>query len=68
MFPNKSDAVDKMIEEERHNSYREIEASLGISQTPIHSILHEHLAVLDGFYTIWQKIKKKFAQINEKKC
>ena len=30
---------------DRHVTYREIGASLGIASTSIHSILHEHLAV-----------------------
>lgn len=29
----------------RHVTYREIEASLGISSTSVHSILHEHLVI-----------------------
>ena len=33
------------IDEARHLTYREIEASLGICPTCIHSILHEHLEV-----------------------
>src|ERR1700704_6938374 len=39
------DAVRELIMEDRHVTYLEIEASLGISATSIHSILHEHLAV-----------------------
>ena len=39
------DAVRELIMQDRHVTYREIEASLGISSTSIHSILHEHLAV-----------------------
>ena len=34
-----------MIEEDRYVTFCGIEASLGISQTTIHSILHEHLIV-----------------------
>ena len=30
---------------DRHVTYRQIKASLGISATIMHSILHEHLAV-----------------------
>ena len=30
---------------DRHVTYREIETTLGISGTSIHSILHEHLTV-----------------------
>lgn len=45
VVPNNIDAVRTMIKEDRHVTYREIEASLGMSKTAIHSILHEHLAV-----------------------
>ena len=38
-------AVRKLIMQDRYVTYREIEASLGISSTSINSILHEHLAV-----------------------
>ena len=34
------DAVLKLIKQERHVTYREIELSLGIYSTSIHSILH----------------------------
>ena len=39
------DAVRELIMQEPHMTYREIEASLGISSTSIHSILYEHLAI-----------------------
>ena len=40
------DAVRRLIMQDRHVTYREIELSLGISPTNIqHSILNEHLAV-----------------------
>jgi [histone H3]-lysine36 N-dimethyltransferase SETMAR len=45
VVPQNIDAVEKMIREDRHVTYREIEATLGISMTSIHKILHEHLAV-----------------------
>lgn len=45
VVPQNIDAVRKMIEEDRHVTYREIEACLGISSHSIHTILHEHLAV-----------------------
>ena len=35
------DAVRRLIMQDRHVTYREIKASLGISSTSIHSILHE---------------------------
>ena len=39
------DAVRELIIQDRHVTYCEIEASLGISSTTIHSILHEHLTI-----------------------
>lgn len=39
------DAVRKLIELDRHVTYREIQATLGIGMTQINQILHEHLAV-----------------------
>lgn len=39
------DAVRELIKEDRHVTYREIAAILGIGMTSIHSILHEHLEV-----------------------
>ncbi|CAH1999497.1 unnamed protein product [Acanthoscelides obtectus] len=39
------DAVRKLIIEDRHVTYREIEASLKISKTTIQNILHEELGV-----------------------
>jgi histone-lysine N-methyltransferase SETMAR len=45
VVPENIDAVRKLIEEDRHVTYLEIEAALGISATSIHKILHEHLMV-----------------------
>ena len=39
------DAVRVMIERDRHITYREIQASLGIAMKAIHTILHDHLSV-----------------------
>lgn len=39
------DAVRQLIVEDRHVTYREIEASVGISGTTIQKILHEELGV-----------------------
>ena len=39
------DAVRQLIMQDRYVTYHEIETSLGISGTSIHSILHEHLTV-----------------------
>ena len=35
----------QLILQDRHVTYREIETTLGISGTSIHSIMHEHLTV-----------------------
>ena len=43
--PESIDAVRKMIEEDRHTTYVEIEACLSITAPSIHTILHEHLHV-----------------------
>lgn len=45
VLPQTIDAVRNLIMQDRHVTYLEIEASLSISSTSIHSILHEHLAV-----------------------
>lgn len=45
VVPENIDAVCELIKQDRHVTYREIEASLGISMTSINKILHEHLAV-----------------------
>ena len=39
------DAVREMIERDRHITYSEIQASLGIDIKAIHTILHDHLSV-----------------------
>ena len=39
------DAVREMIERDRHITYREIQASLGIDMKAIHTILHDHLSI-----------------------
>ena len=45
VIPEAIDAVRQLILQERHVTYRETEITLGISETSIHSILHEHLTV-----------------------
>ena len=45
VVPKTIDAVRQLILQDRHATYREIETTLGISGTSIHSILHEHLCV-----------------------
>ncbi|GFU40787.1 putative mariner transposase [Nephila pilipes] len=45
VVPEKINAVRELIKQDRHVTYREIEASLDISMTSINKILHEHLSV-----------------------
>ena len=45
VVPENIDAVRELIMQDRHVTYREIAASLGLGMTSIHSILHQHLAV-----------------------
>ena len=56
------DAVRQLILQVRHVTYREIETTLGIIGTNIHSILHEPLSkkkfVRVGSHTISQSLKK----------
>ena len=40
VVPANIDAVRELIMQDRHVTYREIEATLGISSTSIHSLLH----------------------------
>ncbi|KAG5347244.1 SETMR methyltransferase, partial [Acromyrmex charruanus] len=40
-----TNVVHKMIERDRHMTYREIQTSLGIDVKTIHTILHDHLSV-----------------------
>ena len=43
VVPETINAMHKLILQDRHATYREIETTLGISGTSIHSKLHEHL-------------------------
>ena len=45
VVPEIIDAVCQLILQDPHVTYHEIETTLGISGTSIHSILHEHLTV-----------------------
>lgn len=45
VVPENIDSVRELILQDRHLTYRKIEASLDISGTSIQTILHEHLAV-----------------------
>ena len=42
--PEKINAVQKLMMQDRHMTYCEIQGNLGISSTSIYKILHEHLA------------------------
>ena len=52
----------QLILQECHVTYREIETTLGIGGTSIHSILHEHLTGKKfyrfGSHTVCQSLKK----------
>ena len=52
VVPETIDAVRQLIFEDRHVSYREIETTLGISGTSIHSILHEHLTSKKSLFAL----------------
>ena len=52
VVPETIGAVRQLILEDHHVTYHEIEATLGISGTSIHSILHEHLTV-KKIYSRW---------------
>ena len=45
VIPETIDDVRQLILQDRHMSYREIETTLGISETRIHLILHDYLNV-----------------------
>ena len=45
LLPLSIDAVREIIERDRHITYREIQACLGIDMKAIHTILHDHLSV-----------------------
>ena len=45
VVPETTDAVRQLILQDRHVTYREIETTLGISGTSLHSILHQDLTV-----------------------
>ena len=63
VVPETIDAVRQLTLQDRHVTYREIESTLGISGTSMHSILYEHLIVKKifvriGSHTICQSLKK----------
>lgn len=65
VVPVATDAVRKLTLQDRHVTFRKIEAIIGISETSIYSILHEHLTIKAFFKldrtisTIWQTLKRK---------
>ena len=74
VVPETIDAVRQLILQDRHATYREIETTLGISGTSIHSIWHEHLTVkkiqirvtkvLRQLVQTHAKVYKRFSMIN----
>ena len=72
VVPETIDAVRQLILQDRHVTYREIETTLGISGTSIHSILHEHLTV-KKICSLWSPhnlsiAHKRLVSIGRKKC
>ena len=45
VVPETTDALHQLTLQDHHVTYREIETTLGITGTSIHSILYEHLTV-----------------------
>ena len=68
VVPEDIDASLELIMQDRHVTYREIEASLAISSTSKHSILHEHLAVKQVCSRRIPQSLKKDLSIDEYKC
>ena len=52
VVPENIDAVRQLMLQDRHVTYREIETTLGISGTSIHSILHEHFTVKKNLFAL----------------
>ena len=50
--PDTISAGRQLILQDRHVVYREIETTLGIRWTSIHSILHEHLTVEKNLFAL----------------
>ena len=59
VVPDNIDAVCELLRQDRLVTYREIEASLGISPANIHSILHEQLTVKNDLFSLNPAIAKK---------
>ena len=62
--PETTDAVRQLVLQDRRVTYREIETTLGISGTIIHSILHEHLTV-KKICSRWMPQNLSIAQKNQ---
>ena len=64
------DAVREMIERDRHITYREIQAFLGIDMKVIHTILHDHLSVLCSRWISHNltELKNRLVLNGAKKC
>ena len=63
VVPETIDAVRQLILQDRHVIYRDIERTLCISGTSIHSILHEHLTVKE-ICSLWIPRNLSIAQKN----
>ena len=64
VVPETMDSVRQLILQDRHVTYREIEITLGIGGTTIHSILHEYLTV-KKFFSRWIPHNSSIAQKNQ---
>ena len=64
VVPETIDAKRQLILQDHHVTYREIEATLAISGTSIHSILHEHLTV-KKIFSRWIPHNLSVAQKNQ---
>ena len=65
MVPETIDAVSQLILQDCHVTYREIETTLGICGTSIHSKLHEHLTVKKKSCLRWIPYNLSIAQKNQ---
>ena len=69
VVPETINAVLQLILQDRHVTYLAIERTLGISETSIYSILHEHLTVKKiCSRSNCQALKKRLVSIGRKKC
>ena len=69
VVPETDDAVRQLILQDRHVTYREIESTLRISGTSMHSILHEHLTVAQKNQSIRvAKVLRQLVQTQMQRC